>query len=240
MSYAARSILDTYSLALPVVFIIVLGHYSLIEVLARERKDRRREPRHRTDGRAPEWKSRRWRGGLTRSIRGLISSRAAQEILLEELQVEVGYHMQVRRVEVHVLVEECDHEQQRGHQTLAVRVCEVVCAPDEKSVLVALVSCLRDDARGKGPRRELNRRGNERFVFQCEPQSTPRAFFAAGFGGFLAALSDRSGDSPECSERWRSPDLESGATGSRPAVRADDARPSTRIPDAIDATPTSK
>ena len=54
--------------------------------------------------------------GPTRSIRGLISSRAAQEILLEELQVEVGYHMQVRRVEIHVLVEECNHEQQRRHE----------------------------------------------------------------------------------------------------------------------------
>ena len=53
--------------------------------------------------------------GTAGSIRGLISSRAAQEILLEELQVEVGYHMQVRRVEIHVLVEECDHEQQCGH-----------------------------------------------------------------------------------------------------------------------------
>ena len=58
----------TYSLALPVVFIIVLGHYSLIEVLAREREDGRREPRHRADGRA-------------------------QEILLEELHVEISKHI---------------------------------------------------------------------------------------------------------------------------------------------------
>ena len=34
----------------------------------------------------------------------------AQEILLEELQVEIGYHVKIRGVEVHVLVEECDHE----------------------------------------------------------------------------------------------------------------------------------
>ena len=40
----------------------------------------------------------------------LIFTRAAQEILLEELQVEIGYHVKIRGVEVHVLVEECDHE----------------------------------------------------------------------------------------------------------------------------------
>ena len=40
------SLVLSTSLALAVVFIIILGHYSFIEVLARERKDRRRAPSH--------------------------------------------------------------------------------------------------------------------------------------------------------------------------------------------------
>ena len=69
------------------VFIVIFGHYSLV-VLAREREDGRRESRHRTDGRAPEWNSRRWRV-LTRSICGFDSPHGrAQEIRREELQVE--------------------------------------------------------------------------------------------------------------------------------------------------------
>ena len=45
-------VLRHHSLALPVVLVIVFGHNGLIEVLAREREDGRREPRHRAHGRA--------------------------------------------------------------------------------------------------------------------------------------------------------------------------------------------
>ena len=57
-------------------------------------------------------------------------------------------------------------------------------------------------------------------------------FCGAGFGGY--ALSDRSGDSPDCRERYRRLDLESGhtATFGRWSTRA--------VPDALDAKPMSE